>query len=102
MLIQSSAVPDALSLFHFVSLPLPTCQFSSLRRSPLAQKSSNFIRKPQRPQRRKQWTAQQMDATLHSVTCDEFSGNRAADLQKLANSLEAFPFFFVGQLAVLI
>ena len=77
---QSSTVSDALTLFPFVTLPLPTCQFSSLRRSPLAQKSSNSMCKPQRPQRRKQWTAEPMDAALHSVTHYGLSGNRAADI----------------------
>ena len=56
------------------------------RRSPLAPTGSKSIRKPQRPQRRKQWTAEQMDATLYSVTHHGLSGNRAADLHGVPRS----------------
>ena len=56
------------------------------RRSPLAPTGSKSIRKPQRPQRRKQWTAEQMDAALYSVTHDGLSGNRAADLHGVPRS----------------
>ena len=57
------------------------------RRSPLVPTWSKSIRKPQRPQRRKQWTAEQMDAALYSVTHDGLSGNRAADLHGVPRSM---------------
>ena len=65
---------------------MPNKKKKGFRRSPLTPAGSKSIRKPQRPQRRKQWTAEQMDAALYSVTHDGLSGNKAADLHGVPRS----------------
>ena len=65
---------------------MPNKKKKGFRRSPLAPAGSNSIRKPQRPQRRKQWTAEQMDDALYSVIHGGLSGNKAADLHGVPRS----------------
>ena len=65
---------------------MPNKKKKGFRRSPLAPVGSKSIRKPNRPQRRMQWTAEQMDAALYSVTHDLLSGNKAADLHGVPRS----------------
>ena len=65
---------------------MPNKKKKGFRRSPLAPVGSKSIRKPNRPQRRMQWTAEQMDAALYSATHDLLSGNKAADLHGVPRS----------------
>ena len=61
---------------------MPNKKKKGFRRS-LASKS---IRHPQRSQRRKQWTADEMEAAIYSVTHNGLSGNKAADLRGVPRS----------------
>ena len=65
---------------------MPNKKKKGFRRSPLSSAGSKSKRNPQRPQRRKQWTAEQMDAALYSVMHNGLSGNKAADLHGVPRS----------------
>lgn len=65
---------------------MPNKKKKGFKRSPLSSAGSKSKRKPQRPQRRKQWTAEQMDAALYSVMHNGLSGNKAADLHGVPRS----------------
>ena len=65
---------------------MPNKKKKGFRCSPLGSAGSKSIHKPQRPQRRKQWTVEQMDVALYSVTYDGLSGNKAADLHGVPRS----------------
>ena len=76
----ANSLDFVVSIITIFNARMPNKKNKGFRCSPLSSSGSKSISKPKRPQRRKQWAAEQIEAALYSVTHDGLSGNKAADL----------------------